>query len=753
MVGMGTDKSLSTPFQAIVGQERLKRGLLALAVEDGLSGTLLRGEKGTAKSTAVRAMADLLPEQRVVADCPYGCPPPNATPTPGVTRCDDCRGRSDPPVETRATPLVTLPLGATRDRVVGTLSVDDALAGEASFDPGLLARANRGVLYVDEVNLLDDHLVDVLLDVAAAGVNQVERDGISVRHPASVTLVGTMNPEEGTLRPQLRDRFDLCVEVTGSDDRDERVAILSQAVDDASHDGRTGGATDESPTERDAETTETDALAARVRAARERRPKLPRAIRYDVADLCLDAGVEGHRADIAVARAARAFAALDGRSRVVEADVAEAARYGLAHRLKSRPFDDDVDLDDLLDDRFDDGDEQTNDRDGDDGGDGDAQPNAAGDGDEDRSDDGSSPGDGDRADDRAAGGDRPDPTNRDGPDDEPRASAERTSERPDGWRRDPVGDAEDSRKPDGERDDERPARAGDGRETSDGGGPDDTDPDRASGADNDGDDARAAPRVPGSERVEAGSARAPTVDSPEANGGAGDDTAGRATATPSATGRGATVRTEPADGTGSVDAAGTIREAARNGRRTPDEKDLRQSVRTTETRTLTVFVADASASMAPAMRAAKGVALELLREAYTERDEVALVAVGGDDATVLVPPTDSVGLAARHLKDLPTADRTPLPSGLDEATELLDREDPDSALVVVLSDGRANVADGSPTAATRAAAARLGRRDAAVLLVTAGESRAGLIDVVAEATDADRIPLDALSSAAVTARR
>ena len=761
MVDLGTDKSLSTLFPAIVGQERLKRGLLALAVEDGLSGTLLRGEKGTAKSTAVRAMAALLPEQRVVADCPYGCPPPDATPAAGVTRCDDCQGRSDPPVETRDTPLVTLPLGATRDRVVGTLSVDAALAGEASFDPGLLARANRGVLYVDEVNLLEDHLVDILLDVAAAGVNQVERDGVSVRHPASVTLIGTMNPEEGTLRPQLRDRFDLCVEVTGSDDRDERVAILSQAVDSTTGNERTGGRADESPDESDAETTETAALAARVRAAQERRPQLPQAIRYDVADLCLDAGVEGHRADIAVARAARAFAALDGRSRVVEADVAEAARYGLAHRLRSRPFDDDVDLDNLLDDRFDERDQQPDDRDGnqaDDGDtgergdDGDTQSNAAGDGDEGRAGDGAGSGDGDREDDRAAGGDGADPTHRDGPGDEPRPGVERTVDRSEDRSRDSAGDADDSTTPDGERgDEERPARAGDGREASDG---DDADPDQSSAAgDDNGDGARATPLVPGGKRVEAGAARAPTVDRPEASGGSGDGTAGRATTAPSATGRGATVRTEPADGTGSVDTAGTVREAARNGRRTPDESDLRQSVRTTETQTLTVFVADASASMAPAMRAAKGVALELLREAYTERDEVALVAVGGDDATTLVPPTDSVGLAARHLKDLPTADRTPLPSGLDAATALLDREEPDSALVVVLSDGRANVADGSPTAATRAAAARLGQRDATVLLVTAGESRAGLLDVIASATDADRIPLDALSSAAVAARR
>src|SRR6056297_2808411 len=228
MVANAGGKNLSSlPFPAIVGQEELKRVLLAVAANDGLDGALITGEKGTAKSTAVRALVDLLPEQRAVADCPYGCSPDDSS-----QQCDDCRDRdpADLPVETRPVPLVTLPLGATRDRVVGTLSVEDALAGEADFDPGLLARANRGILYVDEVNLLDDHLVDVILDAAASGVNTVERDGISVSHPAEFTLVGTMNPEEGDLRPQLRDRFDLQATVTGSRDIDDRVAIIDRAL-------------------------------------------------------------------------------------------------------------------------------------------------------------------------------------------------------------------------------------------------------------------------------------------------------------------------------------------------------------------------------------------------------------------------------------------------------------------------------------------------------------------------------------------
>ncbi len=176
----GTEASQGPTFAAVVGQRDLKDGLLAVATDDDLDGLLVRGEKGTAKSTAVRALADLLPEQRAVADCPYGCPPDRPD-----EQCEDCRTRSDPPVETRSVPLVTLPLGATRDRVVGTLSVADALDGDHEFDPGLLARANRGILYVDEVNLLDDHLVDVLLDAAASGQNRVERDGVTVTTPPS----------------------------------------------------------------------------------------------------------------------------------------------------------------------------------------------------------------------------------------------------------------------------------------------------------------------------------------------------------------------------------------------------------------------------------------------------------------------------------------------------------------------------------------------------------------------------------------
>ncbi|MDB2239352.1 VWA domain-containing protein [Halorubrum ezzemoulense] len=720
MVDLGTNKKVSTPLPAVVGQADLKRVLLALAVEPGLSGALLRGEKGTAKSTSVRALADLLPEQTVVADCPYGCPPTNATGTTddysGSDQCASCRDREDPPVETRPAPLVTLPLGATRDRVVGTLSVSDALDGDAEFDPGLLARANRGVLYVDEVNLLPDHLIDVLLDAAAMGTNHVERDGVSVAHPAEFTLIGTMNPEEGELRPQLRDRFDLCVNVTGSDEIDERVEILDRVVDDD------GGQDLRAEFE-----AETAALRERVHNARDRRPAIPEEFKRDIAELCRDADVDGHRADFAIARAARAFAALDGRPKVIESDVADAAEYGLSHRLQSRPFEEPVDPEEVVDDHF-----------GDDTAEGDRDPEAdtdpLGDGDgtdtEDPDPDGSDPDQGSGADGESVGGESRSDTNGGG------NSDDRGTDGPD---RDRSGAPDGSRSEDAD-DTERPPSNAAAADRGD--GADEEVPD------SDGDD-EAAPIPPGRARAGVADAAAPEVPSPTSRSDATGEGDGRHAAAPSPEGRGPTVRTERAEETESVDPVSTVRAAAQNGRSRPADTDLRRAVRADDADTLTVFVTDASASMAPAMRAAKGVALELLRDAYTERDEVALVSFGGDGAEVLLPPTTSVTLAARQLKELPTADRTPLPDGLNKAATLIERKGSAAATVVLVSDGRANVAKGSPTAATRQAAERVAETDASVLVVDAGESRAGVLDIVCETTDARRTPLAALSADAV----
>src|SRR6478736_947763 len=224
---MATERPIY-PFSALVGQERLKRALVLNAINPRIGGVLIRGEKGTAKSTAVRGLARLLPSIDVVADDQYNSSPTNPALMSGQVRARFEAGE-DLPVVTRPTPLIELPVAASEDRVVGSLDLEHALTeGQRRFEPGLLAHANRGLLYVDEVNLLDDHLVDVLLDAAAMGVNTVEREGISVSHPARFILVGTMNPEEGELRPQLLDRFGLCVDVEGIRDLDQRVSIVEK---------------------------------------------------------------------------------------------------------------------------------------------------------------------------------------------------------------------------------------------------------------------------------------------------------------------------------------------------------------------------------------------------------------------------------------------------------------------------------------------------------------------------------------------
>ncbi|WP_396611284.1 VWA domain-containing protein [Haloferax sp. S1W] len=710
------------PFPAIVGQTELKRALLAVGVNDELDGLLVRGEKGTAKSTAVRALSELLPKQEVVAGCSYGCPPDDPT-----RQCEACRERDDHDVELRSVPLVTLPLGATRDRVVGTLSVSDALAGEASFDPGLLARANRGILYVDEVNLLDDHLVDLLLDAAASGVNRVERDGVSIEHPAEFTLVGTMNPEEGDLRPQLRDRFALQATVVGSRDIDDRVTIIDRALNRGRDSANGFDSSAAFGTYRD----ETEALQSQVHDAADLLDavSLPTDFKRDIAELCLDAGVEGHRADIAIARTARTLAALDGRTKVIEGDVREAAALALPHRLQSRPFDDAPDTDEILDDHFDD--EEQSDED---------EPDNADDGDEDSpgDDDADSEADADSETDTGGEADTDGETDADGETDtdaegnggEESNGESGTESRDIEATLDHDGDDSGS-DPDG--DDSDPDRDGDDNSPSD------------TGTDDEDDAPEATPLLPGQQRAAIGEADQPPLDDTELRA----ETPGggtRATVGESRQGRGSRVRTEPATGSDDIDVAASVRAAATGGRTSVTEADLKTSVKRGAARSLIVFVVDASASMRSAMRQTKGTVMALLEDAYQQRDEVAFVAVAGDSAEVLLPPTNSVTLAARHLKELPTGDRTPLPSGLDAAHRLVTQAKADSALVVVVTDGRANVADGSPTGETRSAARQLATSDASVVVVDAGDDGVGVTDILVSETGGQRISLSELSA-------
>jgi Mg-chelatase subunit ChlI len=317
------------PFTAIVGQERMKRALILNAVSPQIGGVLIRGERGTAKSTAARALAFLLPNIEVVSDCRFGCNPhrPNEW-------CDDCRVRhadGELTTLTRRTPFVDLPVSATEDRVVGTLDIEKAIQkGEKHFEPGVLASANRGLLYVDEVNLLDDHVVDLLLDSAAMGVNVVEREGISFTHPAKFILVGTMNPEEGDLRPQLLDRFAFSVNMSGLTDTQQRVLIMERRIAfEVDPEGFR-----EKWAEKEQQMTEQIARAKRqVNSVQYTRRDL-----LSIAGLTSSLKVDGHRADLVILRGAQAHAAFQGRSRITDEDIILAAELALPHRVKGRPF-------------------------------------------------------------------------------------------------------------------------------------------------------------------------------------------------------------------------------------------------------------------------------------------------------------------------------------------------------------------------------------------------------------------------------
>ncbi len=318
------------PFTAIVNQEKMKRALVLNAINPLIGGVLIRGERGTAKSTAVRALAALLPEISVVADCPFSCSPLE------VDRlCDNCRERvkrgEELPIARRKVRLVDLPVSATEDRVVGTLDIEQAIKkGEKRFEPGVLAAANRGILYVDEVNLLDDHVVDLLLDSAAMGVNVVEREGISFQHPAQFVLVGTMNPEEGELRPQLLDRFGLAVEIRGIPEAEARVEIIERRL-----------AYEQDPEGFAMEWATAEAkLSQEIDAARHKLPSVThtQADLYSIAELSSSLEVDGHRADLVILKGARAHAALSQRTAVTQEDILLAAELALPHRMKRRAF-------------------------------------------------------------------------------------------------------------------------------------------------------------------------------------------------------------------------------------------------------------------------------------------------------------------------------------------------------------------------------------------------------------------------------
>jgi magnesium chelatase subunit I len=319
------------PFSAIVGQDEIKQAILLTCIDPSIGGILALGDRGTGKSTAIRALAALLPELKVVAGCVYGCDPTNTS-----ALCSDCQSRKTKSAlksTTKSVPVIDLPLGATEDRVVGALDLERALsAGIKAFEPGLLAQANRGFLYIDEVNLLDDHLVDLLIDVAASGENLVERDGLSIRHPARFVLIGSGNPEEGELRPQLLDRFGLSVDIKTPNTVQERVEIIKR---------------------RDLYERDPETFVKQWQAANEKikdsiiagRKKLPAvevtdAIHEKAAELCIKLGTDGLRGELTLIRTARALAAFEGKKSVSTNQLRTVAASALRHRLRRNPLDD-----------------------------------------------------------------------------------------------------------------------------------------------------------------------------------------------------------------------------------------------------------------------------------------------------------------------------------------------------------------------------------------------------------------------------
>jgi magnesium chelatase subunit D len=579
------------PFSAIVGQEKMKLALILNVINPKIGGVLLRGEKGTAKSLVVRSLAHLLPEVNVVADCPFHCDP--ARPK---EMCDACSAKvangEKLSVAERAVSVVELPIGATEDRLVGTLDIEKAIkTGEKHFEPGLLAEANRNILYIDEVNLLDDHLVDVLLDAAAMGVNFVEREGVSFSHPAQFVLVGTMNPEEGELRPQLLDRFALSVEVKGIPYREARAEIVRKRIAFENDSVSFIASQNRNQEHTRRKIVEASKLLPKV--------KLSNDMLDLITQICVDFAVDGHRADITMYKTACTIAAFKGRTEVVEEDIKEAAELALPHRRRRQPFE------------------------------------------------------------------------------EPKMEQQQLQETIQRW---------------SQNRDQQPSP-----------------PQNDSSREND-DNQEKEKEKPEKEQVfEAESPypvkrlATPVLDQMQRSG------RGRRSKSISNSKTGRYVDSViPKRKVEDLAFDATLRAAApfQNRRKKEsgcagalliENSDLREKVRERKVGNLIVFVVDASGSMAAEERmiATKGAIVSLLLDAYQRRDRVGMIAFRKNTAELVLPPTNSVELAQRCLAELPTGGRTPMAHGLKLGLETINehmRRDKEAIpLLVLVSDGRANV--------------------------------------------------------------
>ncbi|MEV0132726.1 VWA domain-containing protein [Dactylosporangium sp. NPDC050688] len=688
------------PFSAVVGLPDLRLALLLTAVSPAIGGVLVRGEKGTAKSTVVRGLATLLPEVDVVAGCRFACDP--AAPD---RSCPDGPHPVDAPLSSavrRRSALVELPVGATEDRVVGTLDLQRALGdGVKAYEPGLLAAAHRGVLYVDEVNLLPDHLVDLLLDAAAMGRAHVERDGVSVQHAARFLLVGTMNPEEGEPRPQLVDRFGLVVGVTSPTTAAPRAEVVRRRL-----------AYEHDPEAFAARFVEEDAaLAARIAAARRALPgvSLPDRQLDRIARICLAYRVDGLRADIVVARTAVALAAWHGRTVVTKDDLRDAARLALPHRRRRDPLDppgaDQERLEEILeqelggpDDDHDDGGGERPDGDPDTGG-----PSSAGDPPDGDGTEGSGGSGADGSADGSGGGDA------DGGSQGPAGP-------PDGDPRDQRGDA-------------TPPPAG-------------TEPPAPSGG-------------PVTQPAgELAFAQAPYKTRLLKIGGRANRQhgahAGRRSPAHGRHGRVVRSRQPGGGKLVTLHLPDTVRAAALRGASRVHARDLREAVKVGREANLVLFVVDASGSMAARQRmtVVKTAVLSLLRDAYQRRDKVGMITFRGASATTVLEPTASHEVGVLRLAELRTGGRTPLAAGLLQAARTLHGERRRDArrrpLLVVVTDGRATSGPDPLTVAPALAGV-----PAVVVDCESGHVRLGLARRLARALSADCVPLSALSTAAI----
>jgi len=683
------------PFAAVIGQADLKLGLILNAIHPGIGGILIRGEKGTAKSTIVRGLADILPTIRVNPGCAYNCRPLSGT------LCPDCQGvgsKQEPVL--RPCPVITLPLNATEDRVSGGMDFDRAVKeGKKVLLPGLLAAAHRGILYVDEINLLDDHIVDIILDAAGSGENRIEREGLSHSHPSRFVLVGTMNPEEGDLRPQLLDRFGLCVEVAAEQDTEIRIDLMvaREAYDLDPREFSQGFV------------SKTLALARTIANARKLLPRvrMPGHFRSFIAELGTRHHVAGHRADLIIEQAARAHAAYLGNSEVSVEDISRVAPFALLHRQQeaspppreppSPPLPEAPDPDDL--------DQKNRDQDNTD-----------------------QKTDQDQTDQNQTGQDQTEP--------EPSEDREDGADNPENQ----AGNL--------------PLEPGPDQGAQD---PESQDRDQPSK-----DEVRehiyeigATFKVkkittPGDRKMRRGSGRRSRTRVSQKQGryiksgtkGACNDVAFDATlraAAPFQKQRkllpGMCIHLKP--------------------------QDIREKIREKRMGNFLLFLVDASGSMGAKgrMAASKGAVLSLLLDAYQKRDRVAMISFRKETALVNLPPTASIELAAKYLEQMPVGGRTPLSAGLDKAFHMVGnfllRDPAARPIVLIITDGRSNVAmgRGNPVDEAMAMAQHMGRDDRVKYIVVdtepAGLVRFGLAGQLARAANADYCKIDQLQANAL----